>query len=47
MLCDRPGAIADGAKVYDTCDHLELFREDLARERRIPLLSSFMTQLRE
>jgi hypothetical protein len=32
MLCDRPGAIADGAKVYDTCNHLELFKEDLARK---------------
>jgi hypothetical protein len=32
MLCDRPGAIADGSKVYDTCNHLELFKEDLARK---------------
>jgi hypothetical protein len=32
MLCDRPGAIEDGSKVYDTCNHLEMFKEDLARE---------------
>lgn len=32
MLCDKPGAIGDGSKVYDTCNHLELYKEDLARE---------------
>jgi beta-glucosidase len=32
MLCDREGAIADGSKVYDTCNHLEMYKEDLARE---------------
>jgi hypothetical protein len=34
MLCDREGAIADGSKVYDTCNHLEMYKEDLARESR-------------
>ena len=32
MLCDREGAIADGSKVYDTCNHLEMYKEDLACE---------------
>lgn len=32
MLCDRDGAIGDGSKVYDTCNHLELYKEDLACE---------------
>lgn len=32
MLCDREGAIGDGSKVYDTCNHLEMYKEDLACE---------------
>jgi hypothetical protein len=32
MVCDRPEAIEDGAHVNDTCNHLELYKEDIARE---------------